>query len=237
MKTTNVVAITSGPSIAWNPKADGETFGRAMVETEAAIYQVLEGFAVRTIAEFRDQDHQEQALKNFLDGFGEAYLAARMRAYMTVATNGNTKSITSMDKEKLNAKAKGVTKVTKSQIKAVLSHRLFNSGAPIRSNVKDYLETAKGVNTAKDVKKTPAKTEGGEPGALLSTKALCATMEGFMALVDNVIAGGLASDNPEVQGKAESLRRFLVGEVAATKPAPKKKKAASLGADLLAAAG
>ena len=237
MKTTNVVAITSGPSIAWNPKADGETFGRAMVETEAAIYQVLEGFAVRTIAEFRDQDHQEQALKNFLAGFDSAYLAARMRAYMTVATNGNTKSITSMEKEKLNAKAKSVTKVTKSQIKAVLSHRLFNSGAPIRSNVKDYLETAKGVNTGKGGKKTAAKTEGGEPGALLSTKALCATMEGFMALVDNVIAGGLASDNPEVQGKAESLRRFLAGEVVATKPAPKKKKPASLGDGLLAVAG
>lgn len=235
MKTTNVVAITSGPSIAWNPKADGEVFGRAMVETEAAIYQVLEGFAVRTIAEFRDQDHQEQALKNFLDGFGEAYLAARMRAYMIVATNGNTKSIASMEKEKLNAKAKGVTKVTKAQIKAVLVHRLFNQGAPIRSNVKDYMATAKGVNASKP-KAATTKTEG-DSGAMVSTKTMCATMEGFLALVDTVIAGGLASDNPEVQGKAESLRRFIVGEVAATKPAPKKKKPASLGADLLAVAG
>lgn len=218
--TGNVVAM-AGARIAWNPKADGETFGRAMVETEAAIYQSIESFAVRCIAEFRDRDHQEQAMQNFLDGFAESYCAARVRAYLYVASNGNKGSVNSDQRTALNAKAKSVTKVAKSQIKAVLVKRLFNGGDPVLGNIKDYMA---GGKTAKTPIKPPVKSgkKDNESG-LISTSQLCKTIDGFNMLLESVLNGGVSSSNPEVIAKAESIKAFLAGANKPVKKAPKTK--------------
>ena len=226
--TGNNVVTMNGARIAWNAKQDGETFGRAMVETEAAIYQALESFAVRCIAEFRDRDHQEQAMQNFLDGFAESYCAARVRAYQYVASNGNKTSLTADQRTVINTKAKSVTKVTKSQIKAVLSKRLFDGGKPVNCNIKDYLAKEKPEG------KKPVKPDNtGNESGVISTKALCKSIDGFMTLLNAVINGGINSDNPEVIAKAESIKAFINGAESEAKKPARKAKPKTLGAALV----